>query len=567
MSIKGDFSLEDYDLGQYGHGQYDQDHNIGDNPPDIPPDIDMPPSPCEYELPVSSSTHSASASNYLPHPVVDNTFHHTPMSGNFGWDNHTGNESHAPNHTPNVNHMGVSMNRRPRFSRPNINMGYGRAIGHQLDPTALPGEFTTLRAGARIPFKFKCFPLIVYDMTAKDSEKDKIRLMQCSNKIIAPNTILQKLCQYGNIQPEHVFQINKMKNRVSIEIYYEYDAYSETNDVIYVPNYIFESLGIEYGDEVELSFINEVIPKGRHIKLQPVTNKIQEVQDYQTFLQQHLQAYYTCLIKGDTIKFPYYDDEILMIIHSLEPNNIVSITNTDLEVDFEPSVEQREKEARIESEMEEKLIADMKRAKEVKQKSEHLKSFGTNMHKLNYDELNSDENYKNQEFMKQPEQPHQSEFVAFQGKGRSLNGKSEPKMDTTKIERPKTSLRFEHHLPKDNPQPVIEPSSFQGEGHSLGGTNKLSNVQDNAKLRRAKFLERLELSKPKPVTEKKEEPTDKVVDNKQPLNGKQFVDELIEQMEVDEPSKPKKPTKKKLKFILKKNKTPKPDFLNQSDDS
>lgn len=550
------FTLEDYDLGQYDLGSTSPSRAA----PYIPPEDDIDMTLPSYDNP---NTHN------------DGQYGHMAMSGNFGW----GNQSN-PN---NIHGFNGGINRQPagrppRFNRPNIDAGFGRATGHQLDPMAGPNEFQTLHAGARVLFKFKCFPLVIYEMTAKDSEKEKLRLMQCSNKIIAPNSVLQKLCQYGNIQSEHVFQINRMKNRVSIEIYSQYDEFSETNDTIYVPNYIFESLGIEYGDEVELSFINEVIPKGTKIKLQPITNKIQEVQDYETFLTQHLQAYYTCLIKGDTIKFPYYDEHIEMIIHDLEPTSIVSITNTDLEVDFEPSVEQREKEARMEAEMEAKRIADMKRIEESKRNvssSSHLKSFGKNMHKLNYDELNSDENYKNQnqEFMKQPEAPQQPEFVPFQGTGRSLNGKVEPKIDVSNIGNPNVSLRFNRPEPNQTtPSAKLnEVGLFQGQGNTLGGSNKPSDIND-AKLRRAKFLDRLEAMKPKTTQTNNKLEKEKPVDKKPEIvDDKQFVDELIDDMQVDEPTKPKaksnsKDKKKKLKFVLKKNRTPKPDFL-QSDDS
>lgn len=535
------FSPEDYDLGQYDFSEATQHShgNFGWQEPD---------------LGRQQANNGWQSSGQQPNSVWPQP-NPTPPGSDWGQPNFAQQPNIHGFNQPHPNRS-KSMRRQPRFNRDNFPFG---GFGNQLDPTVQPSQFETLKhAGARIPFKFKCYPLAMY--IPKAGEHEKVKLMECSNKIVAPNNVLQKICQY-NVQSEHVYQINKKMNRVSIEIYYEYSDMDPMNDVIYVPRYIFEGLGIEYGDTVDLDFVNEVIPKGIYVKMQPVTNQIQEVDDYQTYMTNHLQSNYSCLVQGDTIRFPYFDDVIEMIIHELQPSNIVSITNTDLSVDFEPSVEQREKERQMEIEKA-KFIEEQENKKQVQ--NDKLISFGKNMHKLNYDEINSEENYRNgnQEFskhgeaIKTPIEEPKNEFVPFGCVGHSLSGKStplEPKMDTQKISKPNVSLRFgqpQGDIHGNQPTPVApqQTETFQGEGNKLAQGRNVS--MEEARKKRLAFLENKMKSKPAPPPKKETEPMD--------------VDEEITKLIDESPEPEKKDTKKnkKYKFTLKKpKKAPKPDFL------
>ena len=561
--MSDNFQIEDYDFGQY--------------------DIDQQP-----VQPPTIQSHGNSG------------WQSNGQQPNSGWEQPNITSFGQPHQNVNTNrNVRPRIGREPRFNRDNFSFnGYG----HQLDPTTEPNELQPLKhAGSRIPFKLKCYPLAMY--LPKAGEEEKIKLMECSNKIIAPMSVLQKICQY-NVQPEHIYQINKKKNRVSIEIYYEYSDMNQMNDAIYVPIYIFEGLGIDYGDTVDLDFVNEVIPKGNYVKMQPVTNQIQEVNDYETYMTGHLERNYTCLCKGDTIKFAYYDDVIEMIIHDLQPANIVSITNTDLSVDFEPSVEQREKE--IQNEIEKAKFLEEEKKRQVK--NDNLVSFGKNMHKLNYNEINSEENYKNgnQEFTKdngnvnietpnefvpfqgtghslsgktpplQPKMDTQNinkdngnvnietpnEFVPFQGTGHSLSGKTpplQPKMDTQNINKANVSLRFNHQQSNLNGDAIPITNETKPNESFQGKANKLNTMSQNvsmkeARLRRLAYLEKNMKSKPSVDVNKREQTV--------PMEIEDEISKIIEEDKDVIVKKEASKKKKKHKFILKKGSTiSKPYFL------
>lgn len=401
--------------------------------------------------------------------------------------------------------------RNPRFNAYNLYPS--------ITPTDLAQTDMPLYAGLRIPFQMICYPLIVYQLN-HPIEEDEIKSMEYSNKIIAPDTILQKLCQYGNIQSEYVFQINKGNNRVTIGKYYTYDSnIDDNNNIIYVPQYIFEGLNIEYGGVVDFSFINEPIPKGEYIRLQPLTNKIMKIDNYQIYLQEHLQKNYTCLIKGESIKIPYYDDMIVMIIHDVSPTNIVSITDTDLAVDFEPSIEQKDIEAQQET-----LL------KEEKEKEERIKI----------------------------------EKQLIEQK------RIEADKITTQPNNNITSMRF-NRLPltdvdKDNDKDkaTLEPNTFiafEGTGHvsgtvkkTLGGNNG-QNVKDLETMRqkRLKFLDtRIQIKQP---SEQIKQSKNTVLNTPSKQDTINLDNIIIKNPSLIDETKNTKPIKPKFKFKLKLKKT------------
>jgi hypothetical protein len=391
------------------------------------------------------------------------------------------------NFPPNI-HMNDGCN--PRFNRQNITpsgfMGEGHHLNNEMSNT---NNFISRRANKRVPFKMICFPLVCYN--ALLSEEDEIKGMECSNRIVAPDSIIQQLCQYENIVSEHVFQINKSENRVSIGKYYT-SANAEQPNAIYVPQYIFEGLGIEWGSQVTLNFINESISKGTFARLQPLTNKITEIDDYQNYMQQHLQSNYTCLIKGQAIKFPCFDSQIIMIIHELQPDNIVSITNTDLAIDFEPSIEQRD----IERQKEEELRKEQEKAfLELEQSKKEIK-------------LNDTYRNNNQEFLKSQE-PETPSFVSFEGTGYSLSSPNKVVTQSQPVSKPSTGFKL-NFMDSFKDKNLEESSTLNDKpkmsdnGHKLGTGNSFSisskfhkskMTPKDVRMNRLKFLDNIEKNK------------------------------------------------------------------------
>ena len=173
-----------------------------------------------------------------------------------------------------------------------------------------------------IDFNYDCYSLIYY-------QYDDMKGLENSNKIILPNKILSDLSVFRDIEYPMHFAIND-----SDVIFTPLDFKHEIQD-IYIPQHFIENLGIEIGSKIKLTLINSKIEKGTKVKLKSHTSNFLEIDDHKKYLEQNLVKLYSTLTKGQTILIPYLESTIFIDILECEPQETISIIDTDLEVDFE----------------------------------------------------------------------------------------------------------------------------------------------------------------------------------------------------------------------------------------
>ena len=179
------------------------------------------------------------------------------------------------------------------------------------------------------------------------------------------------------------------------------DFNSESN-MMYVPDWIFHNLyPIEFGDMISVSLYSggtseKNIPKGTYVKFRPHNYEFLQLSNHKEILEKELKNY-GLLNKHTTITFEYFSLQFNLDIIDLEPDNIVDIINTDINVDFEPPIDY------IEPKPEEK--------KELEKPEEQEKLEETKVEK-------HDENIKDIK-----EKTETDTFVAFSGKGYRLGDK------------------------------------------------------------------------------------------------------------------------------------------------
>lgn len=168
---------------------------------------------------------------------------------------------------------------------------------------------------------------------------------QHSNKIVVSELLVGEI--YKNTVPNLLlFKLEKQntkqkKQKTYLSIAPEYHK-TKTQDVfhiIYLPDRIFKELKIKSGAVSELMRVMGKIKSGTYVKFQPNNRDLFNIDNYQEYLQQQLNANYTSLSLGDTISIPYFDSQIELRIVDLQPENKVTIVDTELTVDFEDSIE------------------------------------------------------------------------------------------------------------------------------------------------------------------------------------------------------------------------------------
>ena len=111
--------------------------------------------------------------------------------------------------------------------------------------------------------------------------------------------------------------------------------------VVYMPHWMMQNLLLQVGDMVK--FKNVSLPKGRYVKIQPVTSDFLDISNPKAVLEHTLRKY-TCLTVGDVFVVNYNNKNYEIEVKEAKPQNAISVVETDCQVDFEAPKDYKEPE-------------------------------------------------------------------------------------------------------------------------------------------------------------------------------------------------------------------------------
>ena len=196
-----------------------------------------------------------------------------------------------------------------------------------LDSNPLPETINnfnrqSLEADLEVDFTINFLPFIFYH------NSENVEFLENSNKIILPKRILYQLSQYNNIVYPLYFKINNSANLFSVH------EFLEDIDHVYISRDLFHELRMEYDMPYTLTLFNQELVKGTKIRLQPHNQDMYEIENIKEYLEENLTKLYTCLMKDQTLSIPYDHTNIYFNVVNCEPEDLISIIDTDIEVDF-----------------------------------------------------------------------------------------------------------------------------------------------------------------------------------------------------------------------------------------
>jgi hypothetical protein len=106
------------------------------------------------------------------------------------------------------------------------------------------------------------------------------------------------------------------------------------DDKCYCHYRILQELFIDENSEVNLEVIK--LPKGNKVKIQPSNKDFLEIEDFKSVLEHNLVQNYNVISKGSNITIEHQSKLYDLQIIELEPQDAVSLFNTDIEVEFIP---------------------------------------------------------------------------------------------------------------------------------------------------------------------------------------------------------------------------------------
>uniref|UniRef100_A0A6C0E925 Uncharacterized protein n=1 Tax=viral metagenome TaxID=1070528 RepID=A0A6C0E925_9ZZZZ len=173
--------------------------------------------------------------------------------------------------------------------------------------------------------------------------------LEHSNKIILPSSILVELSKYDNIVYPLMFQVDGTNDILGVA------DFVDDIDIAYLPNRIFNKMIINFGINdvkdirepisIGLKLHNQEIARGVHTILRAHDAKFLEIDDHQSYLQMHLQQFYSILQEGEILELPapdflgYPENTFLKIdVLKTKPESTILITDTNLIIDFEEPI-------------------------------------------------------------------------------------------------------------------------------------------------------------------------------------------------------------------------------------
>ena len=175
-------------------------------------------------------------------------------------------------------------------------------------------------------FSLPTYSLIFYH------DYNSINHLEDVNKIVLPSSVLNRINRFADdINGNIIFQL---KGNSDLYFYVSVEQFIDDISDAYIPAHLMDRLLLNDGDNVEFELTNN-IPKGSKITIQAHRCDILEMEDYKSFLEMEMNKKYDILTCGETISLQYQEQPLYFDIKSTSPNDIISIKNTDLEVEFE----------------------------------------------------------------------------------------------------------------------------------------------------------------------------------------------------------------------------------------
>ncbi|KAF3921433.1 hypothetical protein ABW21_db0203554 [Orbilia brochopaga] len=182
------------------------------------------------------------------------------------------------------------------------------------------------RSTRRFDEYYRCYPVAMMT-TGREN-------LNYGGKVIMPASALDKLTRL-HISYPMLFELHNGRGKMTHSGVLEFVA---EEGRIYLPQWIMQTLLLEPGDLLQVKSTD--LPPGSFIKLQPQSVEFLDISDPKAVLENALRNF-SALTKDDIFSFSYNDTVFEIAVLEVKPdarNSAISVTETDLEVDFAPPV-------------------------------------------------------------------------------------------------------------------------------------------------------------------------------------------------------------------------------------
>ena len=177
--------------------------------------------------------------------------------------------------------------------------------------------------------------LSCFSFTCSAQSEELTKRLRYSNKILLPPSILYALNQQQDLNDNSIMFFKVSNKEMQFGIVCGVHEFSAPPGICHVPYHIMDNIGIREGKQVEIEKICPV--QGTYMKLRPHKTEFINLSNPKAVLERIMSRDYPVVSQGQTIEL-YYEDmncKYLIDIVETNPAEIISIVNSDINIDFD----------------------------------------------------------------------------------------------------------------------------------------------------------------------------------------------------------------------------------------
>jgi len=179
--------------------------------------------------------------------------------------------------------------------------------------------------------------LSCFSFTCSTQPEELTKRLRSSNKILLPPSVLYELNKQDMSDNIMFFKVSNKEMQFGIVC--GVHEFSAPPGICHVPFHIMNNIGIREGNQVEIEKICPV--QGTYMKLRPHKTEFINLSNPKAVLERIMSRDYPVVSQGQTIELNYEDLNCRYRIDIVETNpaEIISIVNTDINIDFDPPLD------------------------------------------------------------------------------------------------------------------------------------------------------------------------------------------------------------------------------------
>ena len=180
-------------------------------------------------------------------------------------------------------------------------------------------------------------PCFSFACSAQSNEITK----QCryGNKILLPPNVLHDLMAQELFEDGEIMFFKAINTKIEFGQVCGVHEFTAPPGICHIPYHIMEDLAITEGENITIEKVSP--PKGTYVKLRPHKTDFINLSNPKAILEKIMSKDYPVITQGQTIAINYVELNKVFRIDIVEtkPAEIISIVNTDLNVDFDEPID------------------------------------------------------------------------------------------------------------------------------------------------------------------------------------------------------------------------------------